>query len=38
MEMLAAKTLEMERKEIWSHLLAYNLLRSVMEQASPLID
>lgn len=28
----------MVRKEIWSHLLAYNLLRSVMEQASPLID
>ncbi|MCG8363742.1 MAG: IS4 family transposase [Pseudanabaenales cyanobacterium] len=38
MEMLTAKTPEMVRKEIWSHLLAYNLLRSVMEQASSLID
>ena len=38
MEMITAKTPEMVRKEIWSHLLAYNLLRSVMEQASSLID
>ena len=38
MEMLTAKTPEMACKEIWSHLLAYNLLRSVMEQASSLID
>ena len=38
MEMLTAKTPEMVRKEIWTHLLAYNLLRSVMDQASPLID
>ena len=38
MEMLTAKTPEMVRKEIWSHLLAYNLLRNVMEQASLLID
>lgn len=37
MEMLTAKTPEMVRKEIWSHLLAYNLLRSIMEQASPLV-
>ena len=37
MEMLTAKTPEMVRKEIWSHMLAYNLLRSVMEQASPLL-
>jgi hypothetical protein len=36
MEMLRAKTPGMVRKEIWSHLLAYNLLRSVMEQAAPL--
>ncbi len=37
MEMLTAKTPEMVRKEIWSHMLAYNLLRSVMEQSSPLL-
>ena len=36
MEMLTAKTPEMVRKEIWTHLLAYNLLRSLMEQAVPL--
>ena len=38
MEMLTAKTPEMVRKEIWTHLLAYNLLRSVMEKAAPLIN
>ena len=38
MEMVTAKTPEMVRKEIWVHLLAYNLLRSVMEQAAPLVD
>ena len=38
MEMLTAKTPEMVRKEIWTHLLGYNLLRSVMEQAAPLLD
>lgn len=38
MEMLTAKTPEMVRKEIWTHLLAYNLLRSVMEKAAPLLD
>ena len=37
MEMLTAKTPEMVRKEIWTHLLAYNLLRCLMEQAAPLI-
>ncbi|MBT9317994.1 IS4 family transposase [Leptothoe spongobia] len=37
MEMLTAKTPERVRKEIWSHLLAYNVLRSVMEQASPFV-
>ncbi|QUY46096.1 IS4 family transposase (plasmid) [Acaryochloris marina S15] len=35
MEMLTAKTPEMVRKDIWSHLLGYNLLRSLMEQAAP---
>jgi len=38
MERLTAKTPTMVRKELWTHLLAYNLLRSVMEQAAPLID
>lgn len=33
MEMLTAKTPVMVRKEIWTHLLAYNLLRTVMWQA-----
>jgi hypothetical protein len=28
----------MVRKEVWAHLLAYNLLRSVMEQAAPQAD
>ena len=37
MEMLTAKTPEMVRKEIWTHLLAYNLLRCLMEPAAPLI-
>lgn len=37
MEMLTAKTPEMVSKEIWTHLLAYNLLRSVMEKAAPLL-
>lgn len=35
LEFLAAKSPEMVRKELWTHLLAYNLLRSVMEQAAP---
>jgi hypothetical protein len=35
MEMLTAKTPEMVRKDLWAHLLAYNLLRSLMEQAAP---
>ncbi len=38
MEMLTAKTPDMVRKEIWTHLLAYNLLRTVMEKAVPLVD
>jgi hypothetical protein len=37
LEMLTAKTPDMVRKEIWSHLLAYNLLRTVMERAASLI-
>jgi hypothetical protein len=37
MEMLTAKTPQMVRKELWTHLLAYNLLRSVIEQAAPQI-
>ncbi len=38
LEMLAAKTPAMVRKEVWAHLLAYNLLRSVMEQAAVLAN
>lgn len=38
MEMLSAKTPVMVRKEVWAHLLAYNLLRTVMEQAATLAD
>jgi Transposase DDE domain/Insertion element 4 transposase N-terminal len=34
MEMLSAKTPEMVRKDLWSHLLAYNLLRTVMLQTA----
>src|SRR5258707_15691306 len=30
MDVLRCKTPEMVRKEIWAHLLAYNLLRTVM--------
>lgn len=33
MEMIAAKTPDMVQKEIWMHLLAYNLLRTLMWQA-----
>lgn len=38
LEMLTAKTPVMARKEVWTHLLAYNLLRTVMEQAASLTD
>jgi hypothetical protein len=31
---LRAKTPEMVRKEIWAHLLAYNLIRKIMAQAA----
>src|SRR5205823_5241804 len=34
MEILRCKTPEMVRKEIWAHLLAYNLVRKVMAQAA----
>lgn len=34
MEILRCKTPEMVRKEIWTHLLAYNLLRTVMAVAA----
>src|SRR5262249_49116027 len=34
MDILRCKTPEMVRKEIWAHLLAYNLLRSVMAVAA----
>jgi hypothetical protein len=34
MELLNAKTPEMVRKEIWTHLFAYTLLRSLMWQAT----
>lgn len=36
MEMLSAKTPTMVRKEVWAHLLAYNLLRTLMGQAAQL--
>jgi len=34
MDILSCKTPEMVRKEIWTHLLAYNLARKVMAQAA----
>jgi len=34
MDVLRCRTPEMVRKEIWAHLLAYNLIRSVMAQAA----
>lgn len=34
MDVLRCKTPEMVRKEIWAHLLAYNLIRKVMAQAA----
>jgi hypothetical protein len=34
MEILRCKTPEMVRKEIWMHLLAYNLIRTVMSEAA----
>ena len=34
MDILSCKTPEMVRKEVWTHLLAYNLTRQVMAQAA----
>ena len=34
MDVLSCKSPEMVRKEIWTHLLAYNLVRKVMAQAA----
>jgi hypothetical protein len=34
MDVLRGKTPEMVRKEIWAHLLAYNLIRTVMAQSA----
>ncbi|QVL33949.1 transposase [Telmatocola sphagniphila] len=34
MDILRCKTLELVRKEIWTHILAYNLLRTIMAQAA----
>ena len=34
MDVLRCKTPELVRKEIWTHVLAYNLIRTVMAQAA----
>jgi hypothetical protein len=34
MDVLRCKTPELVRKELWTHLLAYNLIRTVMAQAA----
>ena len=34
MDILRCKTPELVRKEIWTHILAYNLIRTVMAQAA----
>ena len=34
MECLRCKTPELVRKEIWTHVLAYNLIRTIMAQAA----
>jgi len=34
MDILRCKTPEMVHKEIWTHLLAYNLLRTIMAVAA----
>ena len=34
MDVLRCKTPEMVRKEVWAHVLAYNLIRTVMAQAA----
>ena len=34
MDILRCKTPELVRKEIWTHILAYNLIRTIMAQAA----
>ena len=34
MDVLRCKTPELVRKEIWTHILAYNLVRTIMAQAA----
>jgi hypothetical protein len=34
MDVLRCKTLELVRKEIWTHILAYNLIRTIIAQAA----
>lgn len=38
MDILRCKTPELVRKEIWTHILAYNLIRTVMTQAASTHD
>ncbi len=38
MDLLRCKTPELVRKEIWTHVLAYNLIRTIMAQAASQID
>ena len=38
MDVLRCKTPEQVRKEIWTHILAYNLIRTIMAQAATLHD
>ncbi len=38
MDVLRCKSPEMVRKELWAHLLAYNLIRKVMAQAAQEFD
>lgn len=38
MDVLRGKTPEMVQKEIWAHLLAYNLIRKIMSQAAVIHD
>jgi hypothetical protein len=38
MDVLRCKTPELVRKEIWTHILAYNLIRTVMAQAATQYD
>ncbi len=34
MEVLRCKTPELVRKELWTHILAYNLIRTIIAQAA----